>query len=259
MTVHKLASLIVYWVICLYYSRQQRQTTQEVAVRVRQKPTRPDLLKLWTLVYGAEGDGEGADGEGDGEGQASSSGTGSTAEGQESNDGDDEGDGDDGDEMVPMSVVKKLRSEAAKYRVQAREAQDKLSEKEKAEMSEAERAKVEAEEAKAEAENLRSELRRERFQSALMSEASNQKFTDPTDVIALISQEDITIDEDGTPNRKSLKAAIERIAKAKPYLLTTTNSGSGDGGSRGSQPSDTDRLKRHEQEIQSRGGVKIAG
>lgn len=223
-------------------------------MRVRSKPTRADLLELWTLIYGAE-DPVGDGGEATDDGQDPDSIDPATTD--LVSDGND--DDDDDDQTVPMSEVRKLRREAAKYRVQAKEALDKLSEKEKAELSEIDRAKVEADEAKQRAELLESELKRERFRNALIAEASSQKFTDPSDVIALISQEDIATEDDGTPKRSSLKAAVERIAKNKPYLLATSNPGSGDGGSRGGNPDTNDTARKYEQTIQSRGGVKIPG
>ena len=223
-------------------------------MHTKPKPTRPDLLKLWTLVYGAEGEGEGS-GETGGEGQAPDPTNPPKPPGQES-EGDDEEEEEDDDKTVPISELRKIRREAAKWRVEAQEAKEKLDEKNKAEMSEIERAKAEREEANQRAEKLEAELRQERFESALISEASSQKFNDPSDVIALISREDVKLDDDGKPVASSLKAAVERVAKAKPYLLSTSSPGSGDGGSRGSQPQ-TDRLKKHEEAIQSRGGIKI--
>lgn len=154
--------------------------------------------------------------------------------------------------------VEGLRQEAAKWRTELRATQEKLSDYEKAQMSDLEKAQSTAQEAQARADQLAADLHRERFDRAVVTAATRARLADPEDAIRLIDPESVTIDDDGNPNRQSLDAALSRLTKDKPYLLSSaTATGSADGGARGtgSSPSNDDRLKRIAAQIEQRGGV----
>lgn len=162
------------------------------------------------------------------------------------------------EQTFSKEYVEGLRQEAAKWRTELRSTQEKLTEYEKAQMSDLEKAQTAAQEAQARADELAADLHRERFDRAVVSAATRASLADPEDAIRLIDQSEVTVDDNGAPNRQSLDAAITRLTKDKPYLLSTTSAtGSGDGGSRGtgSSPSDDDRLKRIAAQIEMRGGV----
>ena len=53
--------------------------------------------------------------------------------------------------------------------------------------------------------------------------AAGAKFRDPSDAIAQLGNKlaDIPVDEDGEVDQKALKALVDELAKAKPYLVDT--------------------------------------
>lgn len=174
---------------------------------------------------------------------------------------DDDGDNDDPKRAsFTRAEMEKARREAASYRVRAQEAEKKAQEYERAQMNEVERAKAEAEDAKKEAESAKAEIGRLRIERGIVSAASSARFNDPADAITLIDPSDIIVNDDGTPNQNSLTAAIQKLVKAKPYLLASP--GSGDGGAAGGPVSSVEvkaREAAHAASIQQRGGVRISG
>ncbi len=154
--------------------------------------------------------------------------------------------------------VEGLRAEAAKWRTELRASQEKLSEYEKAQMSDLEKATTTAQEAQARADELAAQLHRERFDRAVVSAATRANLADPEDAIRLIDESSVTVNDDGSPNRQSLDAAITRLTKDKPYLLSNaTTTGTAEGGARGTggSPSEDERLKQIASQIEQRGGV----
>lgn len=227
---------------------------------MRTPPTKDHLVGFWQFLYGAEDD-DGSSGNDDGPtGGGDQNSTNSSANSDDdSQDGDDStDDDDDGDTQISLREARKLRRENAALRAQKKEAEEKLSEKEKAELSEAERAKVEAEEAKQRAQQLEADLEQERFSRVLINAAATEKFNDPEDALVYISLDDVKRNDDGSFNKASLNAAVKALAKDKPYLIASTSSGSGDGGSRGSSSSDDgEQERRWSDSIAKKGGVKI--
>lgn len=215
---------------------------------------------LHHFIRGAEGDSGGTT-EGTGSGTATSPSTpppGQVSDGTEVEENGDDPSGSTRDSYT-REEMEKTRREAAKYRVRAQEAEAKAQTYEREKMSEADRAKAEAQDARKEAEAARSEITKLKVENAIIAAAATAKFSDPADAVRLIDTSDINLNDDGTPNANSLSAAIIKLSKAKPYLVTPV--GSGDGGAYGATPSDRelqDRAAAHAASIQQRGGIRIS-
>jgi hypothetical protein len=152
--------------------------------------------------------------------------------------------------------VNKFVEESKKYRQRAQAAEKKLSDHEKAQMTEKERAEANAKEAITRAEAAEAELSRLRLERAVESEASAQNFTTPADVMAFLDIKSLKLDDDGKPDTNSLKAAVKRVATEKPYLIKGAGgAGSADGGARGGHQ--TDKSADYKKEYQDRGMVPI--
>ena len=163
-------------------------------------------------------------------------------------DGSDDGDNaDDGPTTFDQAYVDKLRKENAARRVSTKEAGERaiaaeaeLAKIKEAEMNDLEKAtsaveKAAAKEVAAEARAVAAEtqLQQTLVSTAVTLAAVEQNFQDPTDALSMISQDDL-VDDEGEVSAKAVKAALTKLAKAKPYLLGTKKRGSGDGGPTGS-------------------------
>lgn len=212
----------------------------------------PQFGRLFSLT-GREGEGEDA---GSGTQTSSPGGEGTGTQAANASTTGEEGAGTNQDSF-DRSYVEKLRAEAADWRTKFQSLEKERAEREKAEMSEVERLRVEKEEADAKIKAAETLLVTERKRMAIIAAAGQLKFRDPEDAIAHISLDDITLNQDGTPHKGSVEAAVKKIAEAKKYLISGT--GDADGGSRGTAPpsSESEKLKRYEQEIAEAGGVRV--
>lgn len=157
------------------------------------------------------------------------------------------------DRTYTKAEVDALINESKGYRKRAQAAEGKLSEAEKAQMNELDRAKKEAEEAIKRADEAEAKIARLSLEATVKDEAKD--FTNPSDVVHFLDLDSIKLDDDGKPDTNSLKAAIKRLATEKPYLLKS-NAGNGDGGARGGHA--VDKSAEYEKEYQSRGMVPIS-
>lgn len=116
-----------------------------------------------------------------------------------------------------QAELKRVRREAASYRTKLREAETAQAEKKKGELSDLERLQVELNETKqALAETQR--LAQERLvRHAVVTAAARAGFNDPDDAMRLVDQGTLEVREDGGID--GVEAAIQAIAKAKPYLV----------------------------------------
>lgn len=202
-------------------------------------------------IEGREGEGE----EGSGTQGSSSGGEGSGTQAANASTTGQEETGASQDSF-DRSYVEKLRAEAADWRTKFQALEREKAEREKAEMSEVERLRVEKEEAEAKIRAAEALLTTERKRMAIISAAGALKFRDPEDAVAHINLDDITLNQDGTPHKGSVEAAVKKIAETKKYLISGT--GDADGGSRGAAaPTESEKLKQYAQEIAEAGGVRV--
>lgn len=165
--------------------------------------------------------------------------------------------GDDKPTVYDQAYVDGLRAENAKHRTRNKELEDEKAEREKAEMSEAERAKAEAAEEKTKRETAESQLLDERKRNAVLAEAGKSKFKDPNDALAFVDLAEITMNQDGTPHKGQVEAAVKKVAEARAYLIG--GAGSADGGPKGASPqADADWLKEQQADIAARGGIPVS-
>lgn len=186
-------------------------------------------------------------------------------------DGSDDDDSDDGGTTTfDQAYVDKLRKEAASRRTTAK------SEKERADALEAELTKIReaemndlekataavdkaaktASDAEARAAAAEAQLRQTRVETAVTLAAVEANFQDPTDALSMISQDDL-VDDEGEISAKAVKKALGKLAKDKPYLLSTKKRSSGDGGPIGNpadQESFAGKQKAYLEQLTTTGG-----
>lgn len=151
--------------------------------------------------------------------------------------------------------VKALRQEAAKYRTERNTLQKEKDDATKAKMDEVDRLKLEKEEAEKATASIQSELTRERIANAIARAATAANFHAPDDAAAFIKTEDVKLLEDGTPDGRSIKNAVDALAKDKPHLVR--GPGSGDGGFSNFPQSDAQKVQAIEDEYKRQGMVKV--
>lgn len=158
----------------------------------------------------------------------------------------DDAGGDKPDDKPADDEVKRLRAEAAKYRVLARDTKAELDRLKKDGMPADER---KLEEARQEGERQASERLAMKAVRAEVKALGAKLFEDPTDAIAFLGDLKQFVDDDGEVNERALKAELDDVLKRKPYLAAKgvrKRHGDGDGGDRGSadKPSDMNALIR---------------
>lgn len=157
-----------------------------------------------------------------------------------------------------QSYVDSIRSESAKYRKRAQDAEEQVKKHDQDQMSELEKAQSEATEAVAKVEGLENLLAGERTRNAVTLEATKMAFQDPADALSLIDVNDLNIDDEtNRPTTKSVQGALKTLVKDKPYLVKEApKPGSADGGAGGGAGdlTEEEKIAAHEKELQERYG-----
>lgn len=125
------------------------------------------------------------------------------------------------------------RQEAARYRTQAREAQGKVTEYERASETAEQTAERERAERDAETERLRQENRDLRVGGTVKAAALEAKAFDAELVYTLVESQ-VTLDDKGAPT--NVAALLTDLKRDKPYLFRRTDAGAGAGADPGSSP-----------------------
>jgi hypothetical protein len=133
---------------------------------------------------------------------------------------------DDSDEPnVPISELRKVRAEAAKYRKRLRHLENKMEEEKRnvelAKMEETDRLKAVAAEAEARVEKLRKRADIIAKRAAVINAASALGFHNPEDAASIVDLSEMTIDDDGNVNDEKVSDLVKTLANNKPYLLKT--------------------------------------
>jgi hypothetical protein len=130
---------------------------------------------------------------------------------------------DEADDVVPMSELRKVRFEAAKYRKQLRQLEQKSGEEQKAselaKMKEVDRLKGIAAEAEARAAELKRRADFVAKHAAVINVASALGFYNPEDASRIIDLEQIEIDNDGNVDAEKINEIVGALAESKPYLI----------------------------------------
>ena len=157
-----------------------------------------------------------------------------------------------------QSYVDSIRSESAKYRKRAQDAEEQVKKHDQDQMSELEKAQSLATDAEAKVEGLENLLAGERTRNAVTLEATKMAFQDPADALSLIDVNDLNIDDETKrPTTKSVQGALKTLVKDKPYLVKEApKPGSADGGAGGGAGdlTEEEKIAAHEKELQERYG-----
>ncbi len=158
-----------------------------------------------------------------------------------------------------QDYVDSLRSESAKYRKRAQEAETQIKEHDQDKMSEIEKAQSIATEATAKVEGLTNLLAAERTRNVVTLEATKMNFQDPGDALNLLDVSDLNYDEETKkPTTKSVQGALKTLVKDKPYLVKgKPGPGSADGGAGGGtgELTQEQKIAAYEKELQEQYGT----
>lgn len=113
--------------------------------------------------------------------------------------------------------VKKLRDEAARWRVQLRETEERVKALEREKMSETERVQAERDEAVAALNAAREQARIESLTAAAVRVGAQLGLNDPDDAIRLIPADRFTYDDHGNPS--NIGELVQGLIQEKPYLV----------------------------------------
>lgn len=182
--------------------------------------------------------GRGADGtDGDGEGDTDSGGTGD-ADG----DGDGDGEGDkDASKAGAEADAAALRNKIRLADKRAAEAERKVRELEDKDKGELEVAKRKLEETTAENAKLALQVREQALENAFLK-VNDITWHDPDDALTAAQRAkllDGVQDEDGEVDQTKLKAALQKLAKAKPHYVKSNADEDGETKNNGSGPTGT--------------------
>lgn len=151
-----------------------------------------------------------------------------TTQGQESAVGDDGSkttstdDGKKADTVDPQ--VKELRGENAATRKKLREAEAKLAELERAQMSDLEKAQADAAKAREEADQAIRSRNNALASSAISNAAVAAKFHAPSDAVDLLASK-VEFDADGVPT--NVDALVKSLVAERPHLVNLGGPGAG--------------------------------
>jgi hypothetical protein len=128
---------------------------------------------------------------------------------------------------VPISELRKVRFEAAKYRkeLQSLKArlEDELKKTELTKAEEIDKLRTTAEKAEAEANSLKGRVSRTSKESAIINAASVMGFFNPKDAASLIETGEIEVDEKGNIDEEKVLELVKTLGESKPYLRREQN------------------------------------
>jgi len=123
---------------------------------------------------------------------------------------------------VPISELRKVRYEAAKYRKELQSLRVKLEEEKRnnelSRAEEIEKLKITAAKAEAEANSLKGHVSRTTKESAIINAASAMGFYNPKDAASLIDTGELEFDEKGNIDEEKVLELVKTLGESKPYL-----------------------------------------
>ncbi len=127
------------------------------------------------------------------------------------------------EQRVPMSDLRKVRSEAAKYRKRLRQLESEVEKERKqsalSKMEETDKLRAIAEEAEAKANALKKRADVIAKQAAVISTASTLGFYNPRDAASIVDLSQIEVDDDGNVDAEVINEIVFSLAESKPYLI----------------------------------------
>lgn len=129
---------------------------------------------------------------------------------------------EDKEPNVPISELRKVRSEAAKYRKQLRELESKIQEEQRvaelAKMEETDRLKALLSETESKATSYMKKVSIIAKHAAVINAASVIGFHNPKDAASIIDLDQIEVDEEGNVDDLKVMELVRTLAENKPYL-----------------------------------------
>lgn len=123
---------------------------------------------------------------------------------------------------VPISELRRVRSEAAKYRKQLRELEIKIQEEQKiaelSKMEESDRLKAILSETESKAISYKKKADIMAKNAAIINAASVIGFYNPKDAASIIDLDQIEVGEDGNVDEVKVTELVKVLAENKPYL-----------------------------------------
>ena len=139
------------------------------------------------------------------------------------NEYDEDIDHEAGEHKVPISDLRKVRAEAAKYRKRLRQLESEVEEERKkaelSKMEETDKLRTIAEAAEAKARTLKERADIIAKQSAVINAASALGFHNPKDASAIVDLEQIEVDDNGNVDAQIVDEIVRSLAESKPYLI----------------------------------------
>ncbi|MGQ9610343.1 MAG: phage scaffolding protein [bacterium] len=124
--------------------------------------------------------------------------------------------------MVPISELRKVRAEAAKYRKELQSLRLRIEEENRraeiSKMEEIDRLRAKASEAESQVQVLKDKLNKMIKETAIINAASSQGFYNPKDAASMIDINQIEIDDTGTIDENVVNELVKELAESKPYL-----------------------------------------
>jgi Phage minor structural protein GP20 len=182
-----------------------------------------DGRPVWPIMGGSEGPPEGGGSGSEGQGNGSTSGTTDSGDGTGGSGGQT---GDTGETTVSRADHDALQRRMQQTDRQNSELQQKLKDIEDKDKSELDKATGRVAELEQTVTKLGDELKRLRLNNAILV-SPKHTWHDPRDVLRELSEdESVSIDDDGKVS--GVEAALDKLAKAKPYLLKADSGGTVD-------------------------------
>ena len=129
------------------------------------------------------------------------------------------------------------RQEAATYRTQYQTAQQKVTEAERASMTEAQRVQADLEAAQTRAQELEAKVKDLTVGATARDALSQAGAFNPQTALRTLDLSAVETDADGNPTKESLEAAISKLKASDPYLFRrTATADAGAGGGQGGAP-----------------------
>ena len=142
----------------------------------------------------------------------------------------DEDEDDAGDGKTTPEDMKVLRNRNYQLRKRAQAAEAERDQLKAANLTDFEKERLARASAEAERDALKKAQREDRIAYAVRAKATEMNFHDPEDAVSLLSLDAIEISDDGRPDGRSVKAAVEKLVKDRPHLVKQPAPGGGDGG-----------------------------
>lgn len=124
--------------------------------------------------------------------------------------------------MVPISELRKVRAEAARYRKELQSLKMRIEEEarkaEISKMEEVDKLKAIAKDAEEQAQRLKEKLNKMVKEAAIINAASALGFYNPRDAASMIDINQIEVDDMGAIDENAVNEMVKELAESKPYL-----------------------------------------